>query len=327
LAYTDTGDDSIGEDPTVKKLEVYAANLCGYESGLFCCSGTMSTLVALLTHCGRGDEYIVGDRSHNYKNRCDGPSVLGGVIAHSVTQNDDGSMDIEKISNAIKPFTDFFSRTRLVLLENTCHGKILPPEFVHQVRDLCSEVGLILHCDAGRIFHAAVALGVSLEQLLVCFDTASIDLSKGLGAPMGSILMGSNTFISEARRWRKIVGGAMRQSGIMAAIGLKALEPDRIALLARDHENALILAQGFKELQFCKLSYVATNQVEVYIHPLYVELFFRTLSVNYFVVTKSNPVLFYLHNDIKKKDIEALVKCLKKTPVEVELEWEDVTQT
>ena len=233
----EVGDDVWGEDPTVQKLEQTLAERAGMQAGLFMPSGTQSNLVALLTHCARGDEYIVGQQAHTYKYEGGGAAALGGIQPQPLNMTPFGGLDLDDVEHAIKPDDCHFARTRLLCLENTVHGKVLPLDYIHQARDLTREFNLKLHLDGARLFNAVVALDCSLQEVTSCVDTVSICLSKGLGAPIGSVLLGSAQFIREARRWRKVTGGGMRQAGIVAAAGLYALD-NNVQRLAEDHRRA-----------------------------------------------------------------------------------------
>ncbi|MBC52644.1 MAG: low-specificity L-threonine aldolase [Gammaproteobacteria bacterium] len=236
------GDDVWGEDPTVRQLEQTLADSVAMEAGLFMPSGTQSNLVALLTHCGRGDEYIVGQQAHTYKYEGGGAAALGGIQPQPLPMADFGGLNLNEVEAAIKPDDCHFARSRLLCLENTVHGNVLPLDYLAQARSLTDRTGLQLHLDGARVFNAAVALQCQLQDITRHFDTVSICLSKGLGAPVGSVLLGPAGFIDQARRWRKVCGGGMRQSGLLAAAGLHALK-HHVQRLADDHRRAHELAQ------------------------------------------------------------------------------------
>lgn len=238
----EVGDDVWGEDETIIQLEHTLARQAGMETGLFMPSGTQSNLVALLTHCGRGDEYIVGQQAHTYKYEGGGAAALGGIQPQPLNMTAFGGLDLNDITSAVKPDDMHFARTRLLCLENTMQGKVLPVDYLQQAHALGRHHGLSLHLDGARVFNAAVALGCPLHDITRWFDTVSICLSKGLGAPVGSVLLGPADFIKRARRWRKVTGGGMRQAGILAAAGLYALE-HHVDRLADDHRRASMLAQ------------------------------------------------------------------------------------
>ena len=246
MASAEVGDDVYGEDPTVNRLERECARRLGLAAGLFVASGTQSNLAALLTHCGRGDEYIAGQEAHAYRFEGGGAAVLGGIQPQPLPFEADGTLSLAAIEAAIKPPDHHFAKTNLVCVENTQGGKPIPPGYLAEVRALADRHGLRLHMDGARLFNAAVALGVDASVLAGHCHSVSVCLSKGLGAPAGSVLCGGADFIAEARRWRKVLGGGMRQSGILAAAGLYALEHN-VERLKHDHERAARLAQGLRE--------------------------------------------------------------------------------
>ncbi|MFU8769867.1 MAG: low-specificity L-threonine aldolase, partial [Desulfotignum sp.] len=237
------GDDVYGEDPTVNLLEQTAARITGKAAALFCASGTQTNLVALLSHCERGDEYIVGQTAHTYRYEAGGGAVLGSIQPQPLDFEPDGTLDLARVARFIKPDDFHFAKTRLLCLENTQGGKVLPLEYLKDARALADRHGLGFHLDGARVFNAAVKLGVDVKEITTLFDSVSCCLSKGLGAPVGSVLCGSDAFIARARRWRKMVGGGMRQAGILAAAGLYALSRN-IDRLAEDHAHAARLAAG-----------------------------------------------------------------------------------
>ncbi|WP_145572762.1 low-specificity L-threonine aldolase [Yersinia mollaretii] len=247
MANAEVGDDVYGDDPTVNALEAEAARLSGKEAALFLPTGTQANLVALLTHCQRGEEYIVGQKAHNYLYEAGGAAVLGSIQPQPIDANDDGTLPLDKVLAAIKPDDIHFAQTRLLSLENTHSGKVLPLSYLQQAWALTREKKLALHIDGARIFNAAVALNVPLSEISQYCDTLTICLSKGLGTPVGSLLCGSAEYIHRARRWRKMTGGGMRQAGILAAAGLYALEHN-VARLKDDHDNAAWLEQQLRSL-------------------------------------------------------------------------------
>lgn len=240
------GDDVFGEDPTTNRLEKMAAERMGKEAALLVASGTMGNLVCSLTHCRRGEEVILGDRSHTFLYEAGGMSTLGGIHPHTLSNQPDGTMRLEDIEGAIRGNNVHFPRTRLICLENThnrCYGSALTSEYIDSVSALAKERGLSVHLDGARIFNAAVALGIDVKELTANVDSLSFCLSKGLSAPVGSVVCGSSEFIAEARRARKVLGGGMRQAGVIAAAGITALQ-EMVDRLAEDHENARRLAEG-----------------------------------------------------------------------------------
>jgi threonine aldolase len=262
MAAAEVGDDVFGDDPTVKRLEARVAELIGKETGLFVPSGTQSNLIALMTHCERGDEYIVGQQAHCYRWEAGGAAVLGSIQPQPLENGADGTLALADIEAAIKPDDPHFARTRLLALENTIGGKILPTDYVLAATALAKRHRLACHLDGARLLNAAVALGVPAATLAQPFDTVSVCLSKGLGAPVGSVLVGSKAAIARARRLRKMLGGGMRQAGILAAAGLYALEHN-VERLAQDHANARALAQGLALLPGLSVSQPDTNIVFV----------------------------------------------------------------
>ncbi|OGO46711.1 MAG: threonine aldolase [Chloroflexi bacterium RBG_16_64_43] len=246
MAEAQVGDDVFGEDPTVNRLQAMGAERMGKEAGLFVASGTMGNLVAVLSHCGRGEEVILGDRAHTFLYEAGGVAALGGVHPHPVPNQTDGTLRLEDVGEAIRAEDVHFPHSRLVCLENTqnrCGGAVLTAEYTDNVGRLAHERGLALHIDGARIFNAAAALGVPAKRLAQAADSICFCLSKALCAPVGSVLCGSHAFIAQARRIRKQVGGGMRQAGILAAAGIVALET-MVDRLPEDHANARRLARG-----------------------------------------------------------------------------------
>jgi len=240
------GDDVFGEDPTTKRLEKMAAERMGKEAAMLVVSGTMGNLVCILTHCKRAEEVILGDRSHTFLYEAGGMSALGGIHPHTIVNQPDGKMRLEEIEGAIRSDNVHFPRTRLICLENThnrCSGAALPVEYMKAVAELGTNHDLMVHLDGARIFNAAVALKVDVKELACYADSVTFCLSKGLSAPVGSVICGSKEFIAEARRNRKVLGGGMRQCGIIAAAGITALE-EMVDRIAEDHSNAQRLANG-----------------------------------------------------------------------------------
>ena len=246
----DLGDDVFGEDPTTNRLEKMAAELIGKEASLLVPSGTMGNLVCVLTHCARGEEVILGDQSHTFLNEAGGMSALGGIHPHILPNQPDGTIRLEEIAAAIRGNNVHFPRTRLICLENThnrCYGSPLTPEYIDEVAELARRHSLSVHLDGARIFNAAVALGVNVKELTRSVDSLIFCLSKGLSAPVGSMVCGTSGFIAEARRARKVLGGGMRQTGIIAGAGIIALEK-MMERLKEDHLNARRLAEGITKI-------------------------------------------------------------------------------
>ena len=255
------GDDVYGEDPTVAALENLTAELSGKEAGVFAPTGTQTNLLALLAHCERGDEYIAGQDAHAYRYEGGGAAVLGGIQPQPLPFNDRGELELADVQRAIKEDDVHFAKTRLICLENTQAGRVLSLDYLAAYSELADSFGLSKHLDGARLFNAAVNLSVDAETICRNFDTVSICLSKGLGAPVGSVLVGDAKTISKARRWRKTVGGGMRQAGLIAAAGIYALQ-NNIARLREDHDNAARLAGGLRNLDgFALASEPQTNMV------------------------------------------------------------------
>jgi threonine aldolase len=250
MAQAALGDDVFGEDPTVARLEAMAASITGKEAALLVPSGTMANLVSLLTHCGRGEEVILGDQAHIFYYEQGGSAALGGIHPRTVPNQPDGTLDLDAVAHSIRADDPHFPRTRLIAVENThnrCSGTPLPPAYLREVADLAAEHRLGVHMDGARIFNAATALDLPVADLVAPVDSLSFCLSKGLSAPVGSLVCGSQTFIKEARRNRKVLGGGMRQAGVIAAAGIVALQ-EMVDRLADDHRNARRLAEGLRSM-------------------------------------------------------------------------------
>jgi threonine aldolase len=249
------GDDVFGDDPTMNHLQELAADMLGFEAALFAPSGTQTNLIALMTHCQRGDEAIVGQQWHTYRWEGGGMAVLGSIQPQPLANLPDGTIALADIEGAIKPDDPHFARTRLIVLENTTGGKVLPLTYMRDVRHLAERRGLRTHIDGARLFNAAVAMAQAdgtnplqrARDICQAYDSVSLCLSKGLGAPVGSLLLGSRDFITQARRIRKMLGGGMRQAGILAAAGIHALQ-HHVLRMADDHAHARLLAEGLAEI-------------------------------------------------------------------------------
>ena len=258
MVSADVGDDVYGEDPTVARLEARVAGMLGLEAGLLMCSGTQSNLTALMSHCQRGEGFISGTAYHVNTSEAGGAAVLGSLVPHPIPVGEDGTMAVEAIEAAIQP--DDFHRppTRLISVENTVSGRVMPPGYVGEVVGLARSRGLVTHLDGARLFNAAVATDTDARDLVAGVDSVSVCLSKGLGAPAGTVLAGNRDFIRRARRLRKMLGGGMRQAGILAAAGLHALDA-HIGRLAEDHAVAARLGEALAEL--VPVRRVSTNMV------------------------------------------------------------------
>lgn len=302
------GDDVWGDDPSVAHLEAYTAERTGKAAALFFPSGTQSNLVALLSHCQRGDEYIVGQQAHTYRLEGGGAAVLGSIQPQPLENEADGSLPLKKIEAAIKPIDPHFARTRLLTLENTFHGQILDPDYVAQATALARRYSLATHLDGARIGNAAAATGASLESLCAPFDTVSICCSKGLGAPAGTVLVGPVDFIETARRWRKVVGGGMRQIGMLAAACEYALE-HHLAPLVEDHTKAERLAAGFADIDGIDVTQQATNMVFVEftkpsLDPAHLHAWLKERDI---LVGALYAPRFVTHRDVSMADIDRVV--------------------
>ncbi|MGV8831009.1 MAG: low-specificity L-threonine aldolase [Devosia sp.] len=262
MAAAEVGDDVFGDDPSVNHLEQRMAAMLGKDAALFVPSGTQSNLLALMSHCGRGDEFIAGQKAHLYVNEAGGAAVLGSIQPQPVAHQADGTMDLGEIESAIKPDDNHFARTRVIALENTFGGKVLPVAYMAEVAEIARRHDLGLHLDGARAFNACVALGIDVSSFARSFDSVSICLSKGLGAPVGSVLVGRQDLIDTARRHRKMLGGGMRQSGILAAAGLYALDHN-IDRLADDHSRAKRLASGLAAFGEIRVTMPDTNIIFV----------------------------------------------------------------
>jgi threonine aldolase len=263
MARAEVGDDVFGDDPTVNRLQEVCAATFGKEAGLLFPTGTQSNLAALMAHCQRGEEVIVGQEAHTYRYEAGGMAVLGSIQPQPLQNRPDGTLDLAEVEAAIKPNDSHFAMTKLLALENTIGGKVLPRDYLADAVALARRRGLSTHLDGARVFNAAVKLGTSVETLSTGIDTVSVCLSKGLGTPAGTVLVGRRDLIDRARRVRKMLGGTMRQAGIIAAAGLYALQQN-VERLAEDHVNAERLAKGLAELGL-KVEPVQTNMVFVHV--------------------------------------------------------------
>jgi threonine aldolase len=256
----DVGDDVYGEDPTVNALQSRLAADLGFEAGLFVPSGTQSNLLALMAHCERGDEYLVGMEAHTYKYEGGGAAVLGSIQPQPIPHAPDGTLPLDAVQRAIKPIDPHFARSKLLCLENTWHGRPLPLSYLADARTMCDANGLLLHLDGARLYNAAVACGVPAREIARHFHSVSVCLSKGLGAPVGSVLVGTGALIEKARRWRKVTGGGWRQAGMLAAACTHALD-HHVKRLADDHARAARLADGLRALPCLTVTGQHTNMV------------------------------------------------------------------
>jgi threonine aldolase len=246
MMQAELGDDVFGDDPTVNLLQERAAEIFGFEASLLFPTGTQSNLAAMMSHCQRGDEVILGMEAHSYRYEAGGAAVLGSIQPQPLLNRPDGTLDLAEVEAAIKPDDSHFAKSRLLALENTITGRVLPRTYIDTAIAVARRHDLATHLDGARIFNAAIDLGMPVKQLCAGFDSVSACLSKGLGTPAGTVLLGSTAFIAEARRIRKMLGGTMRQAGIIAGAGLYALEHN-VERLAVDHANAARLASGLAD--------------------------------------------------------------------------------
>ncbi len=312
MASAEVGDDVYGEDPTVNRLEAMAAERLGHESAVFVPSGTQSNLLALLSHCERGDEYIVGQMAHTYRFEGGGAAVLGSIQPQPIEFEPDGTLNLEAVEQKIKPDNIHFARTRLLCLENTQAGKVLPLAYIDQAKRFVDERGLKLHLDGARVFNAAVKLGVPVDRIATRFDSVSFCLSKGLGAPVGSVLCGGREFIQRARRWRKVSGGGMRQAGVIAAAGIVALE-SHVERLAEDHANALTLARGLAGVEGLSVNPddVQTNMLFVRVTAGDSASFSEHMRKGGIYVSAGTPIRMVTHLDFHAEQIPAVIEAAR----------------
>lgn len=307
------GDDVYGDDPTVNALEQFAAERHGFEAALFTSSGTQANLLGIMSHCERGDEYLCGQHAHNYKYEAGGAAVLGSVQPQPITNQADGTLCFNALQAAIKPNDFHFAQTRLLSLENTIGGKVLPLDYLAQARAFCDKNQLKLHLDGARVYNAAVALNVDIIEIAKHFDSMTICLSKGLGAPVGSLLLGSKALIAKARRIRKMLGGGMRQAGFLAAAGLYALN-NNVTRLKDDHENARYLAQALNSLPgFSTERYtVQTNIVLVDIdESIDIQAISSALKAQNIIITPGyQGMRLVTHLNVDKAAIDTLIAAL-----------------
>lgn len=306
------GDDVFGDDPSVNALQDKVAALLGFEAALFVPTGTQGNLVALMSHCQRGDEFIVGQMAHTYRWEAGGAAVLGSIQPQPLDNQPDGSIALADIEAAIKPDDPHFARTRLLALENTIGGKVLPLAYIEAATALAQRHGLSTHLDGARLFNAAVACGVAAREIARHFDSVSVCFSKGLGAPVGSALCGSREFIARARRWRKMAGGAMRQSGLLAAAASHALD-HHVDRLADDHANAKRLAEGLQGLEGVTVEAPQTNMVFVDLAPHKASGVVERLAQGGVLCTGLYRLRLVTHLDVSAADIDRAIAVLRET--------------
>ena len=315
------GDDVYGEDPSVNLLQNKIAKIFNKEAGLFVPSGTMANLIAVLTHCNRGDEVILGDKSHIFYYEAGGISAYGGIHSFQLHNNDDGTINLDDIKKSIRAIgNDHFPKTKLICLENThnaCYGAPIDTDYFNQVRKIANKHNLSIHLDGARIFNAAIALNKSVDILTRDCDTISCCLSKGLSAPVGSVLLGNKDFILKAKQIRKALGGGMRQAGLIASAGIFSLD-NMVDRISNDHENAKILAYELDKLNNIEinLDYVYTNIIFIYNRHGKVsnkELLNKLEKNNIKIDYKGNSKFrLVTHSGFKKDDINSVVTVFKE---------------
>lgn len=308
----EVGDDVYGEDQLTNRLESLTAEILGTEDALFCTSGTQSNLAALLTHCRRGDEYIVGQHAHAYRYEGGGAAALGSIQPQPMDVEEDGTFDLSKVERYIKKDDVHYARTTLFCLENTFGGLALPMGYLKDCHALAKAKNLLLHLDGARLFNAASKWRVPPSKIASLFDSVSICISKGLGAPVGSLLCGNKTFIAEARRWRKTLGGGMRQTGMLAAAGIYALE-NNIDRLSEDQHNAEALARGLQEIEELKVRY-HENQTNILFLRLpqkrlgELHVFLRQRGI---IIPDGTHVRIVIHLEIDRRDTDFILESFK----------------
>lgn len=312
MAAAEVGDDVYGDDPTVNRLQALAAERFGFESALFFASGTQSNLAALMAHCGRGDEFLVGQEAHTYRYEQGGAAVLGSIQPQPLENDPDGGISIQRIADAIKPQDIHFARTRLLALENTIGGRVLPMAYLRQVTEFAHAQNLCTHLDGARIFNAIVKLQIDERSAAAGFDSVSVCLSKGLGAPAGSVLLGSRDFIAQARRWRKALGGGMRQAGVLAAAGIYALA-HHVQQLAQDHANAEFLADGLRAMGL-RVEPTQTNMLYVGVPAPQAAGLKMHLEQRGILATIAPRTRLVTHLDLPRAKIEAVLQAFREYP-------------
>lgn len=315
MAQAEVGDDVFGDDPSVNQLEETAARILGKEAALFVPSGTQSNLVAILTHCQPGDEYLTGQDAHVFKYEGGGAAIVGGVTAQPIDFEEDGTLDLDKLATYIKPNDFHHTRTRLLCLENTNANRVLSVQYLARAADFAHAYNLAVHLDGARLFNAAIAAKVNVADMAQYADSVTICLSKGLGAPVGSLLCGRTDFIVRARRWRKVLGGGMRQAGILAAAGLYALTHN-VARLHEDHENAAFLANQLRTLTAIEvLPYSAITNMVFVRDPqkngiARMQELATFLQQRNILIAPSNPLRIVIHLDVPRIACERLAQAM-----------------
>ena len=311
MATAPVGDDVFGDDPSVNALQEKIAAMLGKEAALYVASGTQSNLVAIMSHCGRGDEYIVGQMAHTYRWEGGGAAALGSVQPQPLEHEADGRLALARIEAAIKPNDSHFARSRLLCLENTIGGKVLPLDYLEAATALARGRGLATHLDGARLFNAAVKLGVPAADLAAPFDSVSVCFSKGLGAPVGSALVGSKEFIAAAHRWRKMIGGGMRQAGVIAAAAIYALE-HHVDRLAEDHALAARLAEGLQGLPGLAVEPPQTNVVFADLDAARAAGLMAHLESRGVLATGLYRLRFVTHLDVDAEGVDRAVAAMRE---------------
>jgi threonine aldolase len=310
MAAADVGDDVWGDDPTANRLQAMFAERTGKEAGLFFPSGTQSNLAALMAHCERGDEYIVGQMAHTYRWEGGGAAVLGSIQPQPIEHEADGTLPLAKIAAAVKPHGPglgaHYPRTKLLALENTWGGRVLPAAYVAEAAALARSKGLSVHLDGARAFNAAVASNVTIADICKPFDTVSLCTSKGLGAPIGAMLVGPKDLLDKAYRWRKVLGGGMRQVGYVAAGSIYALE-HHVGRLAEDHANATALAEGLAKIDQIKVTSVATNMIFMNLPDVHAKPLETFLAKKGMLVNGVYAARLVTHLDVTREDVNRFV--------------------
>jgi threonine aldolase len=320
MATAPVGDDVYKEDPTVNHLQQMAADITGMEAGLLVPSGTMGNLASILAHCQRGQEIIVGKKAHIFLYEATGAAALGGINIQTIPNQPDGTLKIADIRDAIRPEDEHQPITRLVAIENThnrCNGASLTPEYTQEVADFVKSRGLVFHIDGARVFNAAVDLGVEVSELTTPADSVTFCLSKGLSAPVGSVICGSEEFIHKAHRIRKQLGGGMRQAGILAAAGIVALE-NMVTRLEEDHHNASLLAQGIAQIPGLTIDHANQHTNMVYFSlkdgsPISLNEFRAALAdAGLFVGGGQDRIRMVTHAWVDQSDVEQAIEIIHK---------------
>ena len=313
MAAAEVGDDVFGDDPTVNQLQDKLAELTGHEAGLFFPSGTQSNLAALMAHCGRGEEFIIGSLGHSFKYEAGGAAVLGSLWPCPIEYESDGTLDLKKVAAHIKPDDAHFAHTRLLVLENTQNGRVLPLAYIKEAAAFVRDHRLGIHLDGARVFNAVVKLGVPVRQITQHFDSVSICLSKGLGCPVGTVLVGKRELIRKAQRARKILGGGMRQAGILAAAGLYALE-HHVERLAEDHANARTLADGLAQIKSVKIdpAAVQTNMLFLQVPADQVKPLADHLAKHGILVLQNASMRLVTHLDVSAADVDQVIAAFRE---------------